>query len=103
MLGRDGEDLWLDPDRADPERLLALLRPYPDAAMEVYPVGRRVNSPANDSAELLAPLPAGGTPDPPMRKQDLGPVRVVRVEVGSPTVGCPRGLRPESPVPVPSR
>lgn len=60
VLDRDGEDLWLDPDQADPGRLLGLLGPYPDAAMEAYPVSRRVNSPANDSAELLAPAAAGG-------------------------------------------
>ncbi len=52
LLSKD-EDLWLNPDQVEPELLVALLSPYPVSAMEAFPVSRRVNSPANDSADLL--------------------------------------------------
>ena len=58
MLLREHEDLWLDPDRAEPDRLVSLLGPYPAHEMEAYPVSPRVNSPGNDSADLLEPVPA---------------------------------------------
>ena len=57
ILLRGNEDLWLDPDRAEPERLVSLLGPYPAREMEAYPVSARVNSPGNDSADLLEPVP----------------------------------------------
>jgi putative SOS response-associated peptidase YedK len=57
MLLPEHEDLWLDPDQ-EAGRLTSLLGPYPDAEMEAYPVSARVNSPANDSADLLDPVPA---------------------------------------------
>lgn len=47
---------WLDAT-AKPARLQALLKPYPDTLMETWAVGADVNSPRNDSAELLMPLP----------------------------------------------
>jgi len=36
---------------------LALLRPYPSEAMRAYPVSAKVNRPANDTPELIEPLP----------------------------------------------
>jgi putative SOS response-associated peptidase YedK len=53
VLDRDAEELWLDPDITEPERLLPLLRPYPARAMDAYPVSRMVNSPSNDAPTLL--------------------------------------------------
>ncbi len=53
ILDREDEDLWLDPDISEPERLLPLLRSYPATAMEAYPVSRMVNSPQNDSPLIL--------------------------------------------------
>ncbi len=47
---------WLDPACPDPG---ALLTPYPDDQLEIHPVSRRVNSPRNDSPDLLAPVGAG--------------------------------------------
>lgn len=55
ILDPDDEDLWLDPDATEPERLLPLLRPYPAAAMAAHPVSRSVNSPVNDHADLVQP------------------------------------------------
>jgi putative SOS response-associated peptidase YedK len=58
ILRPEDEDEWLDTDRSEPERLLALLDPYPADLMEAYPVSSRVNSPANDTPDLLEPAPA---------------------------------------------
>ena len=50
-------DRWLglEPDPHD------LLAPYGDDLMSVWPVGREVGSPANDTAEILVPVPLSET------------------------------------------
>ncbi len=53
ILSREDEQLWLDPGMNETERLLSLLRPYPDTQISAYRVGRGVNNPANDRAELI--------------------------------------------------
>ncbi len=53
ILSREDEEVWLDPGMNETERLLSLLRPYPDTLISAYRVGRGVNSPANDQAELI--------------------------------------------------
>jgi putative SOS response-associated peptidase YedK len=50
--------LWLDPNAHDVAPLQALLRPHPADDMEAFPIGPRVNNPANDSPDLIAPLTA---------------------------------------------
>jgi putative SOS response-associated peptidase YedK len=50
---------WLDPGIKDPDVLLPLLRPYEADRMEVVPVSDAVNSPRNDSPDLIRPLDAG--------------------------------------------
>ena len=55
---------WLDPEVSDVVRLQGMLVPYPERAMEAYPVSRRVNSPANDGPDLIEPLPAQGEAAP---------------------------------------
>ncbi|MFL6654078.1 MAG: SOS response-associated peptidase [Sulfurifustis sp.] len=47
---------WLDPLYPDYDELTALLQPYPDSPLEIYPVSRAVNSPKNDRPELLDPV-----------------------------------------------
>ena len=49
---------WLDPNLQDTEQLLAILNQSPAEKLQIYPVGRRVNSPRNDDAKCLEPLPA---------------------------------------------
>lgn len=56
ILPPDAYDLWLDPDVQKPDVLLALLHPYPEEAMTAYPVSMRVNSPANDDPQCIAPV-----------------------------------------------
>jgi putative SOS response-associated peptidase YedK len=45
---------WLARD-GDPRALGDVLRPYPDAEMEAYPVSKLVNAPRNDAAECIRP------------------------------------------------
>ena len=50
---------WLDPAQQDPAILLPLLRPYPEQAMHLHPVSKRVNSPRNQGRDLLEGINTG--------------------------------------------
>lgn len=54
ILPRDLEDAWLDPELPK-EHALAMLGPYPTAAMVAMPASDRVNSVRNDDPGLLVP------------------------------------------------
>lgn len=54
ILARDAERIWLEGSAAAAQ---AVLVPYPDPAMRAQRVSARVNSPRNDDADLIAPLP----------------------------------------------
>ncbi len=54
ILRREDEDLWLDP-RADEKTLLSLLKPYDPGLMEEYEVSIKVNSPREESPDLIKP------------------------------------------------
>jgi putative SOS response-associated peptidase YedK len=56
ILLREDEEEWLNPDIVEPERLLPLLKQYPDKEMEAYPVSTMVNMPKNDTVEVIKPL-----------------------------------------------
>jgi putative SOS response-associated peptidase YedK len=58
ILPRETWRRWLGEDRAETDELLALLRPYPAAAMRAYPVGTRVGNVRNNDPELLTPVAA---------------------------------------------
>lgn len=64
IIPRDQEAVWLDPDCGDEARLLGLLRPYAEEAMEAHEVSTTVNSPVNDSPDLIEPLPPPGRRPP---------------------------------------
>ena len=55
ILPPESYSLWLEPGEADPERLQALLKPYPASEMMAYPVSTLVNNPSNDLAACIAP------------------------------------------------
>ena len=55
ILHRGDEDVWLDKE-AEPARLTELLVAYPADHMEVYPVSRALNNPANEGVELMQPI-----------------------------------------------
>ncbi len=52
VLRPEAESLWLDPAALMAE-IFDLLIPYPDNDLEIYPVSRAVNSPANDNEEMV--------------------------------------------------
>jgi putative SOS response-associated peptidase YedK len=53
IIGVENVGLWLDRSVEDPERLLPLLEPISSQELEIYPVGLEVNSPKNDSEEIV--------------------------------------------------
>lgn len=53
--------LWLEGGAEAAARARELLRPYPAEALTAYPVSPRVNTPRNDDAECIAPLPDSPT------------------------------------------
>jgi putative SOS response-associated peptidase YedK len=52
ILLHEFQDAWLHP-RTDRTVLTEMLKPFPSLMMKTYPVGSSVNSPDNDSADLL--------------------------------------------------
>ncbi|MEI6890332.1 MAG: SOS response-associated peptidase [Bacteroidales bacterium] len=54
ILGRADEKRWLSP-LSDSE-LMSMLKPYPPEKMKAYKISKLVNSPKNDSAEILIPV-----------------------------------------------
>ncbi len=50
---------WLDSANQDSAKLISLLKPYPAEQMRAYPVSHLVNSPANNSPELIVPVVSG--------------------------------------------
>ena len=52
ILLHDFQDVGLDP-RTDRTVLTEMLKPFPSLMMKTYPVSSSVNSPDNDSADLL--------------------------------------------------
>ena len=47
---------WLGAEPAEPDELVALLRPAPDDLLVSHPVSTRVNNPRNDGPDLVRPL-----------------------------------------------
>jgi len=56
ILHPEDYELWLSTEEQPPERLQPLLTAYPAEEMIAYPVSTAVNSPGNDSPELIQPL-----------------------------------------------
>ncbi len=55
ILRKEDEEKWLDPRLTNPDELLPLLKPYDSSKMEAYEVPDLVNSPKNNTPELLLP------------------------------------------------
>lgn len=56
ILLRDEEELWLNPDETESDRLLPLLKPYPAEMMQAKAVSRAVNNVRNDGPALTQPV-----------------------------------------------
>jgi len=55
ILKKTTENIWLDPEFEDVEKLKGMLVPYAANLMEAYPVSTLVNTPYNDVPEILKP------------------------------------------------
>lgn len=55
ILSPDEETTWLN---GDPDERRAVLDPFPASEMRAYPVSTRVNSPENDSPEIVSEVAA---------------------------------------------
>jgi len=53
ILSPKDEDLWLEPSMKNTEKLISVLKPYPEKNMELYEVSSLVNSPANDLPKCI--------------------------------------------------
>jgi len=56
ILDKVDEDLWLDPENKDFEKLYSLLRPYPEDDIKFHPVSKQVNNPREDDKKLTDPI-----------------------------------------------
>jgi putative SOS response-associated peptidase YedK len=56
ILKKEDEEAWLNPDIAESERLLPLLKPYPADEMEEWHVSDEARNPRNDYPELIKPV-----------------------------------------------
>jgi putative SOS response-associated peptidase YedK len=57
ILHQSDYHVWLDPG-TPLELATSLLVPFPDAEMRAYAVSRLVNSPANDTPDVISPIAA---------------------------------------------
>lgn len=48
--------LWLDPSLEETDLLQPLLKPYPHDLMDMYPVSPLINSPQNNTPEVILPV-----------------------------------------------
>jgi putative SOS response-associated peptidase YedK len=64
ILNPSDYSLWLDREVNEPERLQALLCPYPSGRMQAYAVSRYVNSPRNEGPACI--VPAGEAEETPL-------------------------------------
>jgi len=55
IFNREQETIWLDP-LIGPKEIDQYLMPYSESDMEIYPISTLVNSPKNDSAEIVKPM-----------------------------------------------
>lgn len=56
MITPESFDLWLDVHQQKPQPVQTLLAVQQAPELEIYPVGRAVNSPQNDAYDLIEPL-----------------------------------------------
>jgi putative SOS response-associated peptidase YedK len=54
ILEKKDEKMWLGEN--DPALLLSVLKPYPEREMTAFPVSKLVNSPRNDTPEIMNPV-----------------------------------------------
>ena len=56
ILAQSDWPKWLGEEPTTEEELLALLRPYPNDTLKIWPVGAAVGNVKNNGAELVLPV-----------------------------------------------
>jgi putative SOS response-associated peptidase YedK len=56
ILPRELEEAWLDPNISEAGQVLQMLRVFPDEGMEAFPVSTKINTPAYDAPDCIAPI-----------------------------------------------
>jgi putative SOS response-associated peptidase YedK len=56
ILDKDVENIWLDRNYQDINKLAGYLKPYNEDQMEAYPVSKAVNNPVNDNPEIISKI-----------------------------------------------
>lgn len=56
ILMGDDEQLWLDRSNTNTEKLISLLKPYPQEVMRAYPVSTKVGNVKNDTPDCIAAI-----------------------------------------------
>jgi putative SOS response-associated peptidase YedK len=67
VLAKEDREAWLS---GSAEAAWAALKPYPDEHMVAWPASTRVNKPANDDPELIAPVPQPAPAPAPVREPE---------------------------------
>src|ERR1700687_15322 len=70
IIGDADYDTWLT---GTPDQALALLKPYPADEMRAYPVSARVNTPKNDSVDLVTEIDVPSAPSELLGADELKP------------------------------
>ena len=73
ILSREGIAPWLDVETVGGPEALRLVRPCPEDWLDIGPVGSRVNSVANDDADLQTPVVTLQTGSKAQREADTPP------------------------------
>ena len=63
ILDRSDEDAWLDPEVHEQDALEKLLKPCPNEWLDAVEISPLVNSPKNNTPEVLQPAATTGAPD----------------------------------------
>ncbi|PMQ01035.1 MAG: hypothetical protein CBR30_08055 [Dictyoglomus sp. NZ13-RE01] len=56
ILKREYEEVWIDKNERNVNRLMEILQPYPSEFMSAYPVSKKVNNPNYDAEDLIKPV-----------------------------------------------
>lgn len=55
ILEKEYENVWLNPEIIEADKLYSLLKPLPSDKMEEWQVGAEVRNPRNDYPEVIEP------------------------------------------------
>jgi len=56
ILKKEDEDLWLNPDIQNSDKILHLLKPFSSDDMETYEISTYVNNPRNEGEKCIVPV-----------------------------------------------